>query len=82
MHDLSEFLGGAVVLTGTSPAATSEYFAVQVIAAAVIASVTYTPSANMTGTWTSLTSIPAGTILYGRFSTLTLTSGQVVLYKL
>lgn len=82
MHNLSEFLGGAVILTNTSAASTAEYFAVQVIAAAVISAVTYTTSANMTGSWTSLTSIPAGTILYGRFSTLTLTSGQVVLYKL
>lgn len=81
MHNLSELLIGAVVLTDATPAPTAEYFAVQVIAAAAISAVTYSNNSNMTGSWTSLTSIPAGTILYGRFTTLTLTSGQVILHK-
>jgi hypothetical protein len=82
MHNLSQFLKGSVIVTNTNAAPTSEYFAVQVVAAAVISSVTFSPNTDVTGSWTSFTSIPAGTILYGRFKTLTLTSGQVVLYKL
>jgi hypothetical protein len=72
---------GQVVLTGTTAAATSNYFAMQVIADAVVASMTWIEGYGATGDWSDLTVIPAGAVLCGRFNTLTLTSGEVILHK-
>lgn len=72
---------GQVVVTGTSAAARADYFAVQVIADAVIASMEWNPDYDGTSDWSALGTISAGTVLAGRFKTLTLTSGKVILHK-
>lgn len=74
-------LKGQVVLTDTSAAPTSNYFAVHVIADAVIDAVTYADGYDITGDWTDLTVVRAGAVLAGRFKTLTLASGEVILHK-
>lgn len=74
-------LKGQVVLTGTAAAPTANYYAVHVIADAVISAVTYVTGYDITGDWTDLDTIPAGAVLAGRFTTLTLTSGKVILHK-
>lgn len=71
-------LQGQTIVTGTAPT-TGHFTGMLVIADAVVAAVTYETSYEITGTWTSLTSIPAGLYLPGRFSSITLTSGEVVL---
>lgn len=65
----------------TTPTGT-EYYAMQVIADAVVASMTWAEdyAAASDGDWSDLTSIPAGTVLTGRFTALTLTSGEVILH--
>ena len=71
---------GQVVEAGTT-ARTGQFQAMQVVAAAVVASMTWNSGYPSTNDWSALGTIPAGTILYGRFTALTLTSGKVVLYK-
>ena len=70
---------GQKVVT-TTAATTGNFFAVQVVADAIISAVTFQHNYEITGSWTSLGTIPAGTVLYGRFSSLTLTSGKAILY--
>lgn len=53
------------------------FCALQVLADAVISA--YSPAFDG-NTFTGVT-IPAGTIIYGRFTTITLTSGKVLAYK-
>jgi hypothetical protein len=74
-------LRGQVVLTGTSAAPTSNYFALHVIADAVISSVTFADGYEMTGSWIDLGTLNAGCVIAGRFKTLTLASGKVILHK-
>jgi hypothetical protein len=75
-------LKGCVVINDTTAAPAAEYYACQVVADSVIASMTFSPTYDNTGDWSDLTSIPAGTLLFGRFTTLTLTSGEVILHKI
>lgn len=72
---------GQVVLTDTTPAPTSNYFAFQAITACVISSITWVDGYAATNDWTDLTSIPAGCVLAGRFKTLTLASGEGIAHK-
>lgn len=81
MTALANSLVGSVVLTDTTASPTGEYYAVQVIADAVIDTVTYVPHHQMTNSWSDLTSIPAGAVLFGRFTNLTLASGEVILHR-
>lgn len=78
---LANSLVGSVVLTDTTASPTGEYYAVQVIADAVVDSVTYHQNHQMTNSWADLTSISAGTVLYGRFTNLTLASGEAILHR-
>lgn len=71
---------GQSVVTGNGTN-TGSFFAMQVVADAVVASMTYEPDYGSKGNWTSLSTIPAGTTLFGKFSQLTLTSGKAVLYS-
>ncbi len=68
---------GAVTETGTT-AVTGNFYAIQVITDAVLASYT-----DASGSGDSLvgTTLVAGTILYGSFTAFTLTSGAVRAYK-
>lgn len=74
---------GQVVLTGTDPAPSGDYYAMQVVSegGAVVASMDWSAGYSATGDWSQLASIPAGTVLTGQFRTLTLTSGEVILHK-
>jgi hypothetical protein len=47
----------------------------------VVDSVTYHQNHQMTNSWADLTSISAGTVLYGRFTNLTLASGEAILHR-
>lgn len=77
---------GQVVVTSTD-AVVGDFYALQVIAEAVVASMTWKTGyavedgAGSPADWSDFTAIPVGTILYGRFSALTLTSGEVILHK-
>lgn len=77
--DLSDSKGQSVVTgNGTN---TGSFFAMQVVANAVVASMTFDSDYGAQGNWTSLSTIPAGTTLFGKFSELTLTSGKAILYS-
>lgn len=55
------------------------FFAIQIIADTVVAAqvdVTNATNADLT----ALTSIPAGTVVYGKWSSITLTSGEAIGY--
>ena len=70
---------GATLITTTS-AVTGSFYAIQIIADTLIASLT----GNLTissGSSLTATTFPAGTVLYGGFSSMTLTSGKVVAYQ-
>lgn len=71
-------LAGQTIVTGTG-ANTGHFTGMLVLADAVVASMAWESGYAGTGDWSSFTSIPAGTYLPGRFSALTLTSGEVVL---
>lgn len=73
---------GVYFLTGTSAAPTGNYYGFLVLANAVVASVTHTDSTK-NGDVTAVTSIPAGVFISqpGGFTTMTLTSGEVMLVK-
>jgi hypothetical protein len=73
-------LGGQTIVTGTSPA-TGNFTGMIALAATVVAEVLWESGYPATGSWASFTSIPAGTYLPGRFTSITLTSGQVLLVK-
>ena len=61
------------------PPAGSYIFAMQIIADAVVTSQTNVSGAK-NPTLSAYTSIPAGTILYGKFASIVLTSGEVIVY--
>ena len=73
---------GVVFVTDTSAAASSYYYGFVVLADAVVASITHVDSSK-NGDVTTVTSIPAGVYISqpGGFTTLTLTSGEVMLVK-
>ena len=68
---------GSKAITGTS-AVTGEFVAIQVVADMVVSAQTDDGLTN--AVLSSFTSIPAGTILYGAWSSITLTSGEAVGY--
>ena len=75
---------GICIVTNTNAAPTAQYYAFVVLADAVIASITYVDSTKQTGSAiTSVTSFPAGFYIPipGLFTTITLTSGQIMLLK-
>lgn len=65
-----DFYANTTVRTGQT------WCAVQVITAAVFTTLTGTLNNSIAGV-----SFPAGTIIYGRFTTITLASGSVVAYR-
>lgn len=76
VSNLSIGQNGAVVRT-TTTATSGEFYAIQVIADAVFTSLT----GNYTGDTLAGMTLTAGTVLYGRFTAFTLTSGKVIAYK-
>lgn len=76
---------GQEIIDGTS-AYTGQFCALQCITECTVAAMSWTDSylANVTTskTWADLDAIPAGTILLGRFKSITLTSGnRAIAYK-
>ena len=74
---------GVHFLTDANPAPTGNYYGFYVIADTVVASITYIDSSKQTGDLTAVTSFLAGAYitLPGLFSTITLTSGEIQLFK-
>lgn len=73
---------GSKTITGTSaviPATGYYFFALQAMAATVVAS-QIDVSGAVNATLSSITSIPVGAIIYGKWSSITLTSGQMIGY--
>lgn len=77
--------GGSDTVTDTTAQSGRTWFAMQVVADAVVASMTFATDKFgndiHASDWTTLGTIPAGITLYGEFTALTLTSGKVVLYR-
>jgi len=73
---------GVLFVTDTNPATSGYYYGFLVLADAVVASITHVDSTK-NGDVTSVTSIPAGSFISqpGGFTTLTLTSGEIMLVK-
>lgn len=69
---------GAVVETGTTAISGGDFEAIQCLADTVLASYT---SSTLTGDSLAGVTLPAGTIIYARFSAFTLTSGKVIAYN-
>ncbi len=57
------------------------YIALQVLDDAVIASCETDKGAKITGNTFTRESLPAGFILYGRYTSVTLASGKIIAYK-
>ena len=57
------------------------YIALQVLDDAVIASCETDDGAKITGNTFTRESLPAGFILYGRYTSVTLASGKIIAYK-
>ncbi len=73
---------GSKAITGTSavtPADGYYFFALQAMAATVVAAQGDVSGAT-NATLSSITSIPAGAIIYGKWNSITLTSGQMIGY--
>lgn len=74
--------GGSKGITGTNavtPATGYYFFAIQVISDMVVSAQGDVTNAVNT-TLSGFTSIPAGTVLYGRWNSITLTSGSAIGY--
>jgi len=75
---LREQLGkGSGVVFTTAAQTTVDYYAIHFVQTSVIASITM---ANLTGESALHTTIVAGTVLYGRCTAITLTSGLAIGY--
>ena len=75
---LREMLGKGDGVVFTTAAQTSkDFYAMHFVTESVIASITM---ANLTGESALQTTIPAGTIIYGRCTAITLTSGLAIGY--
>ncbi len=77
--DFSFGQSGGELITDTSAHTPTGgvFFAISVVTAATFAVAT---DGNITGLNDGATAIPAGSIIYGRFNSITLTSGSVVAY--
>ncbi len=75
---LREQLGkGAGAIFTTAAQTTVDYYAIHFVTESVIASITM---ANLTGDSALHTTIPAGTVIFGRCTAITLTSGVAIGY--
>lgn len=82
---LEQSMGGAgfTVIADTNEATPPSgecFYALQMIGDTVLSDVTAHASAPITGTATGIT-YPAGFILYGKFTAVTLTSGSCIAYQ-
>lgn len=68
---------GFELVTGTGTATSGHYFGIQVLAAAVISSITFEPDYRGDTDIQGVT-LPAGLYRPMRFTTLTLTSGTII----
>lgn len=80
MSELSNLRGHTVV--ADTNAHTGKFSSFIVTAAAVVAAITYEDDYTASGDLTDLTSIPAGSVIPMRATSVTLTSGEGVLVHL
>lgn len=75
-------LNGQVVVDDTNTY-TDKFGGMLVVADAVVATMSWSDyyEEDSSGDWSDLTEIKAGTYLPGEFDSITLTSGEVILYK-
>jgi hypothetical protein len=73
-------MNGFEFITDTQAHA-GNFVKLQIITTTVIAAYTALANAPVTGNTLTGVSIPAGTIIGGRFSSITLTSGSLIAYK-
>ena len=71
-------LSGSTILSGTGTASDGPFVAIQILKDAVISAIT---AAGITGSASLVTSLIAGTIIYGDFRSVTITSGLLVAYR-
>lgn len=74
------YTDGQNVVTGNTTQ-TGSFRALQAVANTTVSAMEWDADYEASGNWTSLTVIPQGTTLYGRFNSITLGSGQAILYK-
>jgi len=74
------FSDGQVVNTGNNTH-TGQFRALHAVGNTTVSAMTWDDDYSATGNWTSLTVIPAGQTLVGRFSSITL-NGQALLDKI
>jgi len=79
--DLGAITGGKYLTPGGTASATGDFFAILCLATASVTLISPILPGQITGS--ALTTIPMspGTILYGRFSSVTVVSGNVVAYN-
>lgn len=74
---------GAVLVTDEDAgqlSATGDFCAFQVLANTVLSSITWPELTDASGSFTGLT-LPAGIVIYGQFTAITVTSGSILCYK-
>jgi len=75
-------LGSGQIVVTDDTTHTGEFFAFHALTPCVVNSVTFRAGYSVTGSWASLTSIPAGAVVGGYFTSFKLTSGEGILYKI
>jgi hypothetical protein len=70
---------GGKIITGTTEV-TGKFGAIQALSATVVAAATTVSPGKLVGTMAALP-IPAGTTIFGNFTSITLTSGTVIAYN-
>ena len=80
-HPFDSGFSGSTFISGTTQypttAGSTSYYAIQIISNAVFNTLT----GNINGDSIAGATIPAGTILYGSFTAIKLTSGSVIAYS-
>jgi hypothetical protein len=71
-------LGGSTVLSGTGTASDGPFVAIQILADTGISAIT---APGITGSASLVTTLAAGTIVYGDIRSVTITSGLLIAYK-
>jgi len=70
--------GGGILITTAGNTRTGDFYAIQIVSAAVFSNLT----GNLGGDAYTGVTFPAGTTIYGAFSSVTLTSGTVIAYRI
>ena len=71
-------LSGSTVLSGTGTASNGPFVAIQALSNTAVSAIT---AAGITGSASLVTTLAAGTIVYGDIRSVTITSGLLIAYK-